>query len=889
MMWLRLLAAAVLLAPLSCFVPGNSDLPDAGGDADDLCAFVVCDDGEVCIAGICTPDETVAECAADIDCADGWVCQVGSCTPEITPVDDACVGVTCPDGEQCVDGTCTIVDPPASCTTDDDCEGDDVCDEGVCAEPPPPATELEAENPGVAFAALNVGETYALVTPAPEGSVIDEDDADNSDEVVDPAPDDQTNDPLTPAEHTDSRQDDDPKRFPVVGGASPAARPAPEDCVCQWAVIPSTAAQFTDPDTCSTELSPLEAGVFTVAVSVACGQTTAEFTAPAKASEPPTTCTDHGDCDEDEYCREGVCAERSGPVVTILEDRSRSPFLVVLDLRLEDAQGRPIHEDVTRDDFRIYENAQEIDYAETGYAATPAPNLPLRVVVVLDYTVSMSNARAIGPMVSAARTFVQGEHFTATHQVGVVEFHDRTGEGAGYSVVSPLTRADSEGKAIVAAAIPAEGAFEPGMSRAWDAVKLALTMLGETERQPGEERAIVFLTDGRDTTSETLPETIQAAAVTDDVKLYPIGFGDPGPDAALLQSMADTSGGVYFPADFASSLAEVFADVADDLQGQWTLSYIAQRNTGTVTSRVEFDWLGATAAVETDINVAGLDGNIHTVALEVADRMYEQSADRTSFVLRAAYVPRNVWRFRFYVAQDNSELTLQSDGGLTSPDNGWVLLAEEGTHELMGSAPLDYGSFGNIGVVTLPGDVEQLQIVHDDSIYESLAQPKTVAFEGEPFLAPARLSVSVDPPDGGAVTIAPEKLAYARGEEVLLVAGALGDHVFQGWEGDTSGADYAVSVTMDQDKAVTARFYPPRTLTVTVDPIGSGTVTVNPDRTTYRNGELVVLTAVPGGGKDFSAWSGGVTGSTSSVTIVLDGDKTVTATFADVVVDEGGG
>ena len=47
----------------------------------------------------------------------------------------------------------------------------------------------------------------------------------------------------------------------------------------------------------------------------------------------------------------------------------------------------------------------------------------------------------------------------------------------------------------------------------------------------------------------------------------------------------------------------------------------------------------------------------------------------------------------------------------------------------------------------------------------------------------------------------------------------------------------------------------------------------------YSFGDVVPLTATPGAGWSFSGWSGDLTGSVNPVTITLNGNKTVTATF----------
>ena len=67
------------------------------------------------------------------------------------------------------------------------------------------------------------------------------------------------------------------------------------------------------------------------------------------------------------------------------------------------------------------------------------------------------------------------------------------------------------------------------------------------------------------------------------------------------------------------------------------------------------------------------------------------------------------------------------------------------------------------------------------------------------------------------------------------------------------------------------------TLTVTV--LGQGTVARSPDQPRYGDGTTVTLTATPDPGWRFSGWSGDATGADPSVTVVMDGDKSVTATF----------
>lgn len=67
---------------------------------------------------------------------------------------------------------------------------------------------------------------------------------------------------------------------------------------------------------------------------------------------------------------------------------------------------------------------------------------------------------------------------------------------------------------------------------------------------------------------------------------------------------------------------------------------------------------------------------------------------------------------------------------------------------------------------------------------------------------------------------------------------------------------------------------------LTVQVQGSGIVTASPSQDRYDFGSTVQLTASPGSGWVFQGWSGDAGGPGATVTILMDGDKTVLATFA---------
>ncbi|MDM7998640.1 MAG: hypothetical protein QUS33_01215, partial [Dehalococcoidia bacterium] len=108
------------------------------------------------------------------------------------------------------------------------------------------------------------------------------------------------------------------------------------------------------------------------------------------------------------------------------------------------------------------------------------------------------------------------------------------------------------------------------------------------------------------------------------------------------------------------------------------------------------------------------------------------------------------------------------------------------------------------------------------------------------------LTVSATPSESGRVALSPPGGMYLSGTSVQLVAAPGPGYVFDYWSGDASGTSPATSVTMDSDKTVVAHFKQiTYTLTVTVDPLGTGAVTVVPPTGPYVAGLPVELTAVP--------------------------------------------
>ena len=72
------------------------------------------------------------------------------------------------------------------------------------------------------------------------------------------------------------------------------------------------------------------------------------------------------------------------------------------------------------------------------------------------------------------------------------------------------------------------------------------------------------------------------------------------------------------------------------------------------------------------------------------------------------------------------------------------------------------------------------------------------------------------------------------------------------------------------------------TYTLTLIVTGSGSIAKFPDQSLYIPGSIVTLTATPATGYTFTGWSRDLTGTTNPITITMTGNKTVTATFANI-------
>lgn len=144
------------------------------------------------------------------------------------------------------------------------------------------------------------------------------------------------------------------------------------------------------------------------------------------------------------------------------------------------------------------------------------------------------------------------------------------------------------------------------------------------------------------------------------------------------------------------------------------------------------------------------------------------------------------------------------------------------------------------------------------------------------FVKTYTLSVSSTPTGTG--TISPNGGTYDSGAQATLVATPAEFYKFDGWEGDASGSTNPLTITMNSDKTIVASFSKASySLQAQAEPLGGGAV--QPSSGTYEGGTNVTVVAKPATGYRFNHWEGSATGSSATLGIVMDANKTLTAYF----------
>lgn len=403
----------------------------------------------------------------------------------------------------------------------------------------------------------------------------------------------------------------------------------------------------------------------------------------------------------------------------------------------ESGQGAPTAEDgqpARSDEW------EEIDYSETSFFVRTAENF--EVMFALDFTDSMAKARledgrnGIDVLRDALRATVA--MLPAANRVGAVEFHDRN------SNPTVLSRPTTKWISVLRAVDEfAASDFDPGSSRLWDALGSIMDIFSDPAEDPDLIKAVVFISDGRDTSSTLSRSEIGGMAISRGIQLYALGLGDVL-QAELLAEMVGSTGGAYYRVKELGDLQQQLQQlVVDLLRGQYRLSYITLRSRGSYIVRIEVTLRGLSTEFSMSpaerIDMAAIFAPDNEGRISFDPPSIDKKRSLSSVFVRADHVPRNIRRIRFRIDSSRPvdfRLATPEEGGIL---NGWKVSGPdgEGYYDLSSDEPLEFGNFGLLFMVTVPRlfeDVLEIPVSFDNSIYvpgKRFLHPPVISF-GQP-------------------------------------------------------------------------------------------------------------------------------------------------------------
>ena len=376
------------------------------------------------------------------------------------------------------------------------------------------------------------------------------------------------------------------------------------------------------------------------------------------------------------------------------------------------------------------------------------------------------------------------------HRIGVVEFHDRNAEPEVLSVLTTNREAILERTSRFS-----QSNFDPGSSRVWDSVVSGADLFTTPEQNPRAVRALVFLSDGRDTSSVNVRADAQRHAQARDVQLYAIGVGEVFQEEELRE-MTNSTGGGYYPARDVSLLQEQLQLLVSDLRGQYQVSYITLRRAGEYSAGVEVELDGVRGSMQTaPFDAAAFFGPDNQGVIQFDPPSIDSDERQVTAFLRVLHLPRNVDRIRFKADTSKPlavELVARQDGGLL---DGWTLSGPDagGFYEASSPDPLEFGNLGLLFKLTVSDVTEQFLYIpfeFDNAIYtagKSLGRPAPLAIDPREIAFISNRDANVD--------------IYVMHADGLGVT-RLTDHPGEDWAPDWSPGGRQIAFTSNRDANV---------------------------------------------------------------------------------------
>jgi len=235
-------------------------------------------------------------------------------------------------------------------------------------------------------------------------------------------------------------------------------------------------------------------------------------------------------------------------------DRTEFPEVTVY-LTVRDGSGKPVP-GLAESDFSVVEDGDARDVG--GFIGSGSQ--PVTAVMLIDRSGSMTDGAKMAGAIAAALAFLE-QLEDGRDSLGVIVFDDS------FIVLGDLRTMDADVRAELHSQI---SILAPeGGTAYYDAIYKATGMLKDV---PGR-KVVLALTDGIDNRSSHTNLSKMLEYVGDNnVVVYTIGLG-ADVEGSTLERIARETGGRYYEQPSGSQLAQLYADIAYDLQSEYSLTY----------------------------------------------------------------------------------------------------------------------------------------------------------------------------------------------------------------------------------------------------------------------------------------------------------------------------
>jgi VWFA-related protein len=235
-------------------------------------------------------------------------------------------------------------------------------------------------------------------------------------------------------------------------------------------------------------------------------------------------------------------------------DQAEFPEVVAY-LSVLDGSGRPVS-GLAESDFSIAEDGDARDI--TDFIGSGSQ--PVTAVMLIDRSGSMTDEAKMEGAIAAALAFLEKLE-DGRDSLGVIVFDDS------FIVLGDLRMMNAGAREELHSQI---SILAPGGGTAYyDAIYKATSML---KNVPGR-KVVLALTDGIDNRSTRTNLNKMLEYVRDNnVVVYTIGLGSDV-QSSTLERIAKETGGRYYEQPSGSQLAQLYADIAYDLQSEYSLTY----------------------------------------------------------------------------------------------------------------------------------------------------------------------------------------------------------------------------------------------------------------------------------------------------------------------------